>query len=200
MIGQKFGKLTVTSLSDVRKHGQKTYVCICNCGSTSVVLGANLRKGNSTSCGCTRKDSCSKRMSNLNFRHGETGSKLWRTWKGVVERTTIPTSAHYGRYGALGIGIHHEWLIYENFAAYMGQPPSSYHSIDRIDNSQGYVPGNVRWATAKEQASNRSTSIFVLVDGNSVTLSDAARILNISKSTASRWYSQGKLTPCTVKT
>lgn len=200
MIGQKFGKLTVESLSDMRKHGQKTYVCICDCGGTSVVLGANLRKGNTTSCGCSRKNKCSLRMSELNYRHGETNSKLWRTWKGVVERTTVPTSAHYQRYGARGISIHHEWLTYENFARDIGQPPSPNHSIDRINNAQGYFPGNVRWATAKEQASNRSSSVFVNLNGHSMTLSDAAKVLNISKSTASRWYSQGKLTTCTAKT
>jgi hypothetical protein len=132
-------------------------------------------------------------MSQLNLRHGKTNTKLWRTWKGIVERTTVQTSSHYSRYGGAGIGIHQEWLVFETFASYIGEPPSSKHSVDRINNSIGYFPGNVRWATAKEQALNRSTNIFVNLNGVMVVLSEAARILGVSKSTTSRWYASGKL-------
>jgi hypothetical protein len=193
MIGEKFGKLTVKSLLDERKHGQKVYACVCDCGNKSIVLGANLRKGNSTSCGCLRKKSCSIRMSGLNLQHGQTDTKLWRTWKGIVERTTCVTSSHYARYGGRGIGIHPNWLIYENFALDIGQPPTLNHSIDRIDNNKGYEPGNVRWATAKEQASNRRTNVYVFINGEKMILSEAAKVLNISKSSASRWLAQGKI-------
>jgi hypothetical protein len=193
MIGKKFGQLTVKFLLDERKHGQKVYTCICDCGNTSTVLGANLRKGNSTSCGCLRKTTCSIRMTGLNLRHGETNTKLWRTWKGVVERTTNPYSSHYARYGGKGIGIYPDWLVYENFALYMGEPPTQKHSIDRIKNNKGYEPENVRWATAKEQAENRKTNVYVFLNGKKMILSQAAQILNISKSSASRWLAQGKL-------
>jgi hypothetical protein len=193
MIGTRFGKLVVDSLSDERKHGQKIYNCICDCGNITIVLGANLRKGNSTSCGCSRKSTTAVRMSILNLRHGETNTKLWRTWRGVVERTTVPSSSHYARYGGRGIGVHPDWMTYENFAKYVGQPPSLLHSIDRIDNNLGYEPGNVRWATMKEQGANRRTNIYVMVSGKKMILVDAAQELNISKSSASRWLKQGKL-------
>ena len=193
MIGMKFGLLTVISEAGVDVHRQRKYLCLCDCGQKRIVLSGNLKKGNSASCGCKRKLTCSLKMSKFNLRHGMTNTKLWRTWKGIVERTTAPTSSHYLRYGGSGIGIHQDWLNFEEFASYVGEPPSEKHSIDRIDNSVGYFPGNVRWATSKEQASNRSTNIKVTIDGVEMILSDAARVLRVSKSTASRWYASGKL-------
>lgn len=192
MIGTRFGMLVVTGLIGIR-GGQRAFRCRCDCGKETIVLSGNLKKGNSKSCGCVRRKKSQERMKKLNLRHGETDTKLWRTWKSILDRTENKSHPSYHRYGGIGIVICDEWRAYEDFAKHVGQPPSDFHSIDRIDNSKGYEPGNVRWATAKEQAANRSTNIRVIVDGEVMILSEAAKMLGISKSTATRWVKSGKI-------
>ena len=50
------------------------------------------------------------------------------------------------------------FLHYCIFFELLGRPPCCHtFSIDRIDGGRGYVMGNLRWATRKQQASNRSS-------------------------------------------
>jgi hypothetical protein len=59
-------------------------------------------------------------------------------------------------YGARGVIVCDRWRdSFENFLADVGFKPLPNLSLDRIDNSGNYEPGNVRWATQKEQINNR---------------------------------------------
>lgn len=66
----------------------------------------------------------------------------------------------YPFYGARGIRVCPEWQQdFAAFLAHIGYRPSPKHSLDRWPNNRGnYEPGNVRWATAKQQANNRWNS------------------------------------------
>lgn len=56
-----------------------------------------------------------------------------------------------------GIRVYDEWRRdFWAFYAYVGPRPSPRHSLDRIDGSGNYQPGNVRWATPSQQNSNRA--------------------------------------------
>jgi hypothetical protein len=73
----------------------------------------------------------------------------------------------------------------------MGHPPTNKHTLDRIDNSVGYFPGNCRWATRKEQTLNRNKTIFVNVHGERLCLKDAAIKLGAKHKTVSNRYQMG---------
>lgn len=51
LTGRRFGRWVVIH-RDGRVKKATTWLCLCDCGTTRVVRGDNLRKGRSTSCGC----------------------------------------------------------------------------------------------------------------------------------------------------
>ena len=92
-------------------------------------------------------------------RHGGAirGKELpeYRIWQNMKRRCGSPTHKHYAFYGGRGIRVCHKW---ENdfgaFLADVGRRPNPSLTLDRIDNNRGYEPGNIRWATRKQQSRN----------------------------------------------
>ena len=69
LTGQRFCRLTVVGrANDYRPPGDPfvrftQWVCDCDCGETGIiVIGANLRKGHTRSCGCLRREMTADRM------------------------------------------------------------------------------------------------------------------------------------------
>ena len=54
LVGQKFGKLTVLELTDIRKNGSPVWICKCDCGNITYVTSNCLTKGDTKSCGCLK--------------------------------------------------------------------------------------------------------------------------------------------------
>ena len=55
------------------------------------------------------------------------------------------------------------------FIADVGWRPSPELTLERAENDKGYEPGNVRWATRKEQASNRRVRLDrIMLGGDTI--------------------------------
>lgn len=109
--------------------------------------------------------------------------RAYDTWRSMVDRCTNKNHRYYHRYGGRGITVCDEWLTFENFFTDMGNPPDGL-SLDRIDNDGGYSKANCRWASKYEQATNRSRTIYVVVDGVKMPLASVCKERGISYSTA----------------
>ena len=94
-------------------------------------------------------------------------------WAAMKQRCYNPKNIAYARYGGLGVSVYQEWVdSFEAWFDYIGPRPSSAHSQDRYPNKFGnYEPGNVRWATPKEQQRNMRSNHPLVV--GEITLCDA---------------------------
>lgn len=173
-VGQRFGRLVV--LAEAPKvSGRRAFVFRCDCGAEKTINASNVKRGLVGSCGCVRASQMAA-LGKASRKHGHaiTATTEYRIWCGIIQRCTNENAPGFKDYGARGITIAPEWRAdFEAFFLAVGPRPSKKHSIDRIDNSRGYEPGNVRWATAAEQANNTRWNHFVVVDGVKMTLAEA---------------------------
>lgn len=89
-------------------------------------------------------------------------------------RCDTPSQTSYKRYGALGVTVCDCWEnSFETFLEDVGPKPSPKHSLDRINSTGNYEPGNVRWATSREQNLNRRNTIYVEYQSKRIPLSVA---------------------------
>jgi len=116
-------------------------------------------------------------------KRGETSDE-WHIWAQMVQRCENPNNKNFPRYGGVGVSVCERWKKFENFISDVGLKPTPSHSLDRFPDGRGnYEPGNVRWATPKEQATNRSSVIFIEIDGRVECATEWARINGIAKQT-----------------
>lgn len=155
--GQKFGFLTVRqrvrdNATTKSPNLKVQFLCECVCGTRETIpLYYLIRKqpAPKTHCGCMTATIYSE------------NPLEYRVWMMMHVRCENPNHIHFKHYGGRGIGIFEEWHKrhgkegFRKFLEHIGKRPSIKYSIDRIDNDKGYEPGNVRWATSKEQRANQ---------------------------------------------
>lgn len=167
LTSQRFGRLTAIERAENR--GRKTaWVCLCDCGNKTIVTTTALRTGNTVSCGCFLSERITK--------HGQAGSKLYKTWNNMISRCYCKSVPRYKNYGERGIKVCDEWKA--SFEAFYSWAVSNGYAegltLDRIDNDGNYCPENCRWVTNKEQQLNKSNNRLLTFDGETKTVKEWA--------------------------
>lgn len=186
----KFGKLTVlyrTSdyISPKSQKPRAVWHCICDCGNVCDVLGENLRRGNTKSCGCEQRETASKQLKT----HGYSKERLYGVWLSMKSRCFNESDAGYKLYGGRGIKVCNEWLDYEVFRSWAynnGYNPLGKRgetTIDRINCDGNYCPTNCRWITQEEQMNNVRYNRRLTLDGETHTAAEWGKITGVRAGT-----------------
>ncbi len=203
MTGRQCGKLAIMSRAANSSTNRAQWLCRCECGKMLVIAGKKLRNGHTKSCGCLRKE-IGARNGLSRRKHGASHSREYETWNRMKQRCHNPDNQNYLRYGDRGIYTCQRW--HSSFTAFlqdMGKIPSSEHSLDRINNEQGYNCGhcsdclqrgvafNCRWATTKQQARNRRSNRKLTFQGKTASIIEWSEIVKIAPDTIQKRLEAG---------
>lgn len=172
VIGAVYQRWTVLAATRL-PNGRRAALVRCSCAAATekVVDFMSLVGGRSLSCGCHNREVASQNAYERNEVHGNTWAVKhglsgrvsgrhahYDRWAAMMDRCYNSGSMSAARYYERGIRVADEWHDPSVFCAWVDEnlgPCPEGSSFDRIDNGGNYMPGNVRWATAAEQAANR---------------------------------------------
>lgn len=156
LLGKKFGRLTIVSVSQIKTNADKTvFDCVCDCGNAIQVKLGSLTSNHTSSCGCLALEARTK--------HGLSEHRLYGILKGMISRCYNPKHTSYRNYGAIGVSICDDWRY--NFESFYDWAISNGYkdhlTIDRYPNKAGnYEPSNCRWATPSQQQRNTKSNVL----------------------------------------
>jgi len=179
LTGRVFGRLRVIRFDGRGERRQARWLCACECGREVGVLGARLTQPTrpTISCGCVWKS-----------RGGRSRTPEYGAWLHMIGRCHNTDDPGYKSYGGLGVIVCRRWRhSFDAFLADVGpRPPGTNgkraaYSLDRFPDKNGnYEPGNVRWATWREQQNNRRNNRRLTLGAETHTLAEWARRLGVS--------------------
>lgn len=165
-VGNRYGRLLVVERSP-NKGKKACWRCKCICGNMITASGDDLRRGDTRSCGCLRREKSAERMAKLGraskgkqhgLKHGFAVRgdvhPLYRVFKNMKQRCHNPNAHNFKHYGARGIAVCAAWLndaeAFVTWALANGWKQGM--QIHRINNDGDYSSDNCIFLSAGEHA------------------------------------------------
>jgi hypothetical protein len=192
--GRRFGRLVVLGFAGL-KGRRSLWKCKCDCGITKTIVKTSLMSNHSKSCGCLN-DELRRKRSGKNcpsYKHGDSRSHLYKTWAAMIKRCYNSNSIHYSLYGARGVIVCWEWhndnpegfLNFKKWALENGYKEELQIDKDKIKpGNKVYCPEYCSFITRREQCNNRRSNHNIIVEGMTMTITEAARKYGIKPVTA----------------
>lgn len=160
LTNKKFGYLKVLQLDGKDKWRYNMWSCECVCGAVIRIRSSSLMNGYTLSCGCMmgflqKNNPRNTTHGQAVIRKGTRESKAYAAYHNAHQRCTNPGHESYKWYG--GRGVKFLFTSFEQFFSELGPRPKGL-TLDRKNPEGNYEPGNVRWATWKQQANNKRTA------------------------------------------
>ena len=183
LIGKRFGRLLVLELDHIgirNKNNQNSFVykCKCDCGNIVLVDKYSLTRPNGTkSCGCLIKEIMKEKQTI----HGMSGTRFYKEWDGMIQRTTNQNNDSYIQYGARGIRVCDRWRysfenfkndMYDSYLDHSMKYGETDTTIERINVNGNYEPLNCKWITKAEQNRNMTTNFRLIYNGKEYICAD----------------------------
>lgn len=116
-----------------------------------------------------------KEKANSNYKHGKSGTRIYRIYNDMLKRCKDKNNSWYGKKG-----IKVEFSSFEDFYEWsLNNGYADNLSIDRIDSSKNYSKDNCRWVTAIVQSNNTSRNKHIFYENETHTIAEWSRIKNI---------------------
>jgi len=181
LTGRRFGRLKVLKQTEKDRRGNFPWLCLCDCGNQVTVLGYDLKRGRTKSCGCLRKEKTIQRSTKHNHARSGKITGIYRSWHHMKQRCTNPNDKNYKDYGGKGITVCKRWLRFKNFLKDMVKNWKPSLTIERKNNSKGYYRKNCKWVTKDQQNKNRRNSLYVPYEGKIWLFVELCKEYNMSR-------------------
>lgn len=189
LTGKTFGKWHVIGYAGNNKDHKSLWWCMCECNQEKFykIVGSELSRSKTQSCGCGIIESNKQRgfieaVANSFGLTSESYKRICRIYKNMCRRCYDTKSKDYPNYGEKGINVCKEWLADKtNFIQWcVDNGYNDTLTIERIDVNDGYNPSNCTWVTHFQQASNKTTTKYIDYQGKTLKLIDFLRDIGCS--------------------
>ena len=114
LTGKRFGRLIVIRQIGVdKRRREKTWLCQCDCGNTKETKTSYLTSGDTSSCGCYRRECELKNLEKcrgiVQKKHGRSNTRIYQIWADMKDRCNNRNNKAFKNYGGRGIKVCEEW-------------------------------------------------------------------------------------------